>query len=144
MKDAQLLNGDIQHLYFPDGHDKAGYFKGMAQILVERGYTNAPHLPAECREFKCPGGKSDCCCQQLMYTQADFANVESNLEATCHSRGFGVIFLPKYHCELNFIEQCWGFAKRLYQKKDRSSSEAILKRNVIESLDSVPLLSMRQ
>jgi hypothetical protein len=26
MKDAQLPNGDIQHLYFPDGHDKAGYF----------------------------------------------------------------------------------------------------------------------
>ncbi|KAG2058716.1 hypothetical protein BDR06DRAFT_1003904 [Suillus hirtellus] len=117
MKDAWLLNGDVQPLYFPDGHDKAGYFKGMAQILVERGYTNAPNLPAECREFKCPGGKSDCC-RQLMYTQADFANVESNLEATCHARGFDVIFLPKYHCELNFIEQCWGFAKCLYRKKD--------------------------
>ncbi|KAG2046448.1 hypothetical protein BDR06DRAFT_899234 [Suillus hirtellus] len=144
MKDAWLLNGDVQPLYFPDGHDKASYFKGMAQILVERGYTNAPNLPAECQEFKCPGGKSDCCCWRLMYTQADFANVESNLEATCHARGFDVIFLPKYHCELNFIEQCWGFAKRLYRKKDRSSSEAILECNVIESLDSVPLLSMRR
>ncbi|OAX30494.1 hypothetical protein K503DRAFT_807191 [Rhizopogon vinicolor AM-OR11-026] len=40
-----------QPLYFPDGHEKAGYFKGMAQILVERGYANAPRLPAECRDF---------------------------------------------------------------------------------------------
>ncbi|KAJ8589479.1 hypothetical protein M405DRAFT_717033, partial [Rhizopogon salebrosus TDB-379] len=60
-----------------------------------------------------------------------FTNVESNLEASCHARGFDVIFLPKYHCEHNFIEQCWGLAERLYRKKDRSPSGAVLKQNVI-------------
>ena len=144
MMDARLPNGDVQPLYFPDGHEKAGWFKGMAQILVERGFTDAPRLPAECREFKCPKGKSDCCCRRLMYTQPDFANVESNLETSCRARGFDVIFLPKYHCELNFIEQCWGFAKRLYRKKYCSSLEAVLECNVIESLDAIPIISMRQ
>jgi transposase len=79
-----------------------------------------------------------------MYTQPDFANVKSNLESLCHTQGVDVIFLPKYHCELNFIEQCWGYAKRLYRMKDRSSSEADLERNVIESLNAVPKLSMRR
>ncbi|KAG1789416.1 uncharacterized protein HD556DRAFT_1447031 [Suillus plorans] len=44
MIDATLPNGDLQPLYFAEGHVKAGWFKGMAQILVECGYENAPHL----------------------------------------------------------------------------------------------------
>ncbi|OJA15159.1 hypothetical protein AZE42_13960, partial [Rhizopogon vesiculosus] len=35
----------------------------------------------------------------------------SKLESTCHAQGSDIIFLPKYYCELNFIEQCWGHAK---------------------------------
>ncbi|OAX43516.1 hypothetical protein K503DRAFT_680822 [Rhizopogon vinicolor AM-OR11-026] len=54
------------------------------------------------------------------------------------------IFLPKYHCELNFIEQCWGCAGRVYRREARSSSGAILEHNVIiESLDAVLQSSMR-
>jgi hypothetical protein len=144
MANAWLPNGDPQPLYFPEGHARAGWFKGMAEILVERGYENAPRLWTECKDFKCPDGRTDCCCRRLMYTQPDFANVKSNLESLCHTQGVDVIFLPKYHCELNFIEQCWGYAKRLYRMKDRSSSEADLERNVIESLNAVPKLSMRR
>ncbi|KIJ64675.1 hypothetical protein HYDPIDRAFT_51337, partial [Hydnomerulius pinastri MD-312] len=76
--------------------------------------------------------------------EPDFVNVESLLEASCRARGFDVIFLPKFHCELNFIEQCWGFAKRIYRMKERSSAEDVLERNVIDSLDAVPLLTMRK
>ncbi|KAH7904621.1 hypothetical protein BJ138DRAFT_1106667 [Hygrophoropsis aurantiaca] len=79
MGDGHLPNGDLQPLYFPDGHEKAGWFKGMAQILTERGYEN-----------------------------------------------------------------CWGYAKRLYRTKPWSSSEAALEKNVIDSLEGVPLTSMRR
>jgi hypothetical protein len=34
MAEARLLNGDCQPLYFTDGHDKAGYFKGVTHILT--------------------------------------------------------------------------------------------------------------
>jgi hypothetical protein len=146
MGDGRLPNGDPQSLYFPEGpNDKSGWFKGMSQILVERGYTNAPNLKAQCKDFKCPGdGKDDCCCRRIMYSQPDFANVESVLEASCRARGFDVIFLPKFHCELNFIEQCWGFAKRIYRMKDSSSSAAALEKNVIDSLDAVLMLAIRR
>jgi hypothetical protein len=58
--------------------------------------------------------------------------VESNLEASCRARESDVIFSLKYHYEHNFIEQCWSFAKRLYRKKDLSSSGGVLERNVVE------------
>ncbi|KAI5993568.1 hypothetical protein EDD15DRAFT_2167169 [Pisolithus albus] len=105
MADGQMPNGDPQPLYFPDGHEKAGWFKGMAQILVERGYESAHALPSECKDFKCPSGRdSYCCCRRLMFNQPDFANVDSLLESSCRVQGFNVVFLPKFHCELNFIE----------------------------------------
>jgi hypothetical protein len=66
------------------------------------------------------------------------------LEIACRARGFDVIFLPKYNCELNFIEQCWGYAKRIYRHKTRSSSEAALERIVVESLDAITQSSMRR
>jgi hypothetical protein len=38
-----------------------------------------------------------------MYSQPDFTSVESRLESSCRVRGFHVIFVPKYRCELNSL-----------------------------------------
>ena len=65
-------------------------------------------------------------------------------EIAFNSRGFEIYFLPKFHCELNFIEQCWGFAKRVYRLNPESSREDVLKRNAIAALDAVPIESMRR
>jgi hypothetical protein len=80
----------------------------------------------------------------MLYNEPDFVGVESLLETHCKSRGYGVIFLPKFHCELNFIEQCWGYAKWKYQLNPPSSLEVDLEANMIAALDSVPLESMRR
>jgi hypothetical protein len=52
MTDAKFKDGSLQSLYFPEGHARAGVFKGMLNILEERGFTGMQSLRAKCKEFK--------------------------------------------------------------------------------------------
>jgi transposase len=134
-------------LYFDTDHPShPGQFKGMKVLLQER---NAPpsvlKLNAECKNFNCPnGGKSDCCMRRVLFRHPHFASPPSLLFETCKTRGISVLFLPKFHPELNFIEQCWGYAKCVYRLKPFSKETAVLERNTLESLESVPLVCMRR
>jgi transposase len=49
--------------------------------------------------------------------------------------GYEVIFFPKYHPGLNFIEQCWGYAKCIYRLFSASSSGEDLERNLLAALE---------
>lgn len=144
MADGQHPDGSPQSFYFPEGHERAGVFKGMQQILEERGFKNLKDLPTECSGFKCPKGSDRCCCRRLLYRQPDFEEVESLLEMVCRAGGYSVIFLPKFHCELNPIEQCWCNAKQRYRTYSPTTSEAKLEENVVTALDSVPRPTMRR
>ncbi|KAF9503028.1 hypothetical protein BS47DRAFT_1310359 [Hydnum rufescens UP504] len=111
MGDA-TFNGKPQSLYFSNNHPThPGLFKGMAVILEECGYLNAQTLCPQCPDFKHKKGAVNCCCCWLLFSEPDFVNIDSILEGHCHEHGFTVLFLPKFHCEINFIEMCWGFAK---------------------------------
>ncbi|KDQ50719.1 hypothetical protein JAAARDRAFT_185917 [Jaapia argillacea MUCL 33604] len=144
MAEGRLPDGSPQSFYFPVGHPRAGVFKGMTIILEERGFKDVGKLNAECPKFQCPKGATSCCTRRLLYSQPDFVDVESRVETICKSRGFRAFFLPKFHCELNFIEQCWGHAKRTYRLNPPSSSEQDLEKNVLAALDAVPLATMRR
>ena len=146
MSDGKLPSGGPQSFYFgpDDPRGPEGNFKGMVIILEERGFKDMDKVRAECKGFKCPKDTPRCCCCRVLFNQPDFVNVQSRLEDFCNSQGIQVVFLPKFHCELNFIEQCWGYAKRKYREYPSSSSEASLEKNVILALDSVPLETMRR
>ncbi|GJE94098.1 hypothetical protein PsYK624_102660 [Phanerochaete sordida] len=143
MTGARLPDGSSQSLYFPEGHPQAHVFKGMEIVLAERG-IDVSKLPAQCGNFKCAPPALDCCCRRVMYNQPDFQEAVSLLEIHCKERGFQVLFLPKFHCELNPIEQCWGTAKRAYRMYPDSSLEAVLETNVAQALAVVDICTIRR
>lgn len=141
MHDA-TFNDRPQPLYFPPGHPRAGVFKGMVKILEERGFEDIAKKRYECQGFKCPAPALDCCVRRTLFNQPDFTDVKSILKTACEARGVQVIFLPKFHCELNPIEQCWGYAKRLYRLNPESSCEDALEKNALAALEAIPLHCM--
>ncbi|KDQ07621.1 hypothetical protein BOTBODRAFT_119805 [Botryobasidium botryosum FD-172 SS1] len=145
MGKGKLADDTPQSFYYPDGHEFAGVFKGMAVILEERGYADTKKLRAECPGFKCPSVRANpCCCRRLLYNEPDFVNVKSLLETACEKRGFLVLFVPKFHCELNFIELCWGYSKRIYQEFPMLSAEEDLEKNVLKALEAIPIETIRR
>ncbi|KAJ8595645.1 hypothetical protein M405DRAFT_806819 [Rhizopogon salebrosus TDB-379] len=114
MADGRFADGTVQSFYFPEGHEHAGAFKGMAEILKERGFDGTGKL------------RAGCCCRRLLYNQPDFVDIKSNLELACGIRGYE------------------GYAKRMYRQFSPNSSEAVLEQNMLKALDAVPLTSMRK
>lgn len=145
MEDGRLADGTRQSFYFPDNDkEHPGWFKGMAQILHERRLSDISEKLYECPGFKCEEGRTDCCCRRALFSQPDFEARDSILEEVARSLGTQVIFLPKYHCELNPIEQLWGQAKKVYREKPESNREAALRENMEAAVKSVPELSIRK
>ena len=139
------LTGDPQQFYFPDDHPAMpGWFKGMEQIIRERGLWPEDGLPAECPGFNCPEGQVSCCCRRVLFNQADFVSQKSQLQELIESRGHICDFYPKYHCELNFIEQYWGAAKLRFRVSGRASTINQLEKLMIKCLDDVPLIQIRR
>ena len=144
MANGVLPNGQPQSLYFPEGHPQAGVFKGMATILTERGFFKEATLNAQCKDFKCPNDRIDCCCRRFLFNQPDFTAVESTLETRCKEHGFPALFLPKFHPELNPIEQCWCRAKLMYREFPPSPKEVVMHSYVVDTLDAISLKHIRQ
>jgi hypothetical protein len=145
MRNTVLPNGDTQSFYFEEDHPTMpGWFKGMEQIIRERGLWRESGLLAQCEGFKYVQGKTDCCCRRLLFTQPDFVAQKSQLEEFITSHGHICNFYPKYHCELNFIEQYWGAAKFRYRNTSKTNNIVEMEKNMLTCLDDIPLLQIRR
>ena len=142
---STTFNSQPQEFYYPDNHpEMPGWFKGMETIICEHGLWPEQGLLAQCGQFKCPPGQTECCCRRLLFNQPDFVAQKSQLKEYITSRGHICDFYPKYHCELNFIEQYWGAAKFRYRISPKTSNIKDMEKNVLSCLDDVPLLQIKR
>ena len=81
--------------------------------------------------------------EKLLAAQPDFAFVKNWLQTVVEASGHVQVFLPKFHCELNFIEMIWGYTKAALRKRCKNSFED-LKLNLPLQLESVPIDFIRR
>ena len=114
MKDGWFTqNGQkaVQPMIFLANHPESpGQPKGIKQVLQERGLWT-DKLKLKCRD-KCQAGLIHCYARQLLGMQPDFQEQCSLVQEVIEAAGHLCILLPKFHCELNFIEYFWGAMKR--------------------------------
>ena len=94
--------------------------------------------------FQMPDGHMDCCCRRLLFSQPDFILQKSQLREMIESCGHICDFYPKYHCELNFIEQCWGAVKLRFHVAGHARTLNNMEKKVIACLNNIPLLQIRR
>lgn len=149
MEDGFFSTGVRQPFYYPDNHPTyPGCFKGMRQILIERGcYTAEALAPlhAQCRDFECKTNDYDICCvRKILYNEPDFKHQPPIVEEVCRNQGFEILFTPKFHCEVSFLEQCWCNSKQRYREYPPAATEDEIESDIRRSLDEIPITTMRR
>jgi hypothetical protein len=94
-----------------------GRVKGIQHSLMERGLWSpeVKKLKLKCKKEEEHIGDS-CCKTRLLSRQPDFLRQKPAVVEYLESRGHLCLLLPKYHCELNWIERWWGLAKQHTRK----------------------------
>jgi len=148
-KQARMRNGWFmqdevkisQNMLFPPDHpDRANEPKGIKVILMERGLYQS-HLRGKCPS-RCEPDAAACCNKRILELQPDFQDQKSLVQETIEEAGHLCIFLPKFHCELNFIEFFWGKVKKDLHDNCDGTFET-LKKNLPLALRSVQLSTIR-
>jgi hypothetical protein len=118
-KQARMRNGWFiqdgqnvsQPMIFPSDHpgNYADQPKGIKTILAKQGIVR-PGLCGKCK--KCEFESESCCLKRILENQPDFLAQKSLVQEVIEAAGHMCIFLPKFHCELNFIEYYWSAVKK--------------------------------
>ena len=120
----------------------------MEHIIHEHGLWPTNRLCCECPGFKCSQREGqlqpNCCCRRILFMQPDFTSQRPQLQEFIESRGHLCDFYPKYHCELNFIEQYGGAAKLRYCVAGRARTLDTMEKKMLECLDDIPLEQIRR
>jgi hypothetical protein len=131
-----------QPMIFPSNHPVyPGQPKGMQKVLEERGLWRSG-LRMQCKQ-SCTTDSTDCCAHRIIERQPDFAQQQSLVQEVIETAGHLCIFLPKFHCELNFIEYFWGSVKKWLRKHCDYTFET-LKANLPIAMSSVPVELIRR
>ena len=126
IRNGWYLNENGERLEQRMQHDD-GKPKGLETILRERGkFHNGRGYRllkiCQCCASKIPHSERTwiedevskylCCATFVLSQEPDFLEQREWLtEVIENELGFNIFFYPKFHCELNFIEQLWGWIK---------------------------------
>ena len=95
----------------------------------------------EATRVKCTS--STCCTTSILENQSDFKEQCSLVQQTIEELGHFCLFLPKYHCKLNFIEYFWGAVKK-YLRDNTDYTFKCLQDNVPKAMASVLLTTIQK
>ena len=109
--------GKVQKMVLDDGTPK-----GMKRVLEERGINTSRMLADDMRI--------------VLSFHEDFRKEKTIVEHYLNGRGHKVMFIPKFHCELNPIERVWGQAK-VYSRMYTNFTLPRLRQIIDPALDSV-------
>ena len=131
-----------------------GRNKGLEALLTERGLYPTGGLKGSCANAAAHSDDNQCCCARLLAVQPDFAAecsalqhvVEARITITnaygCYtSQRHKCLFLPKFHCELNWIERMWGASKQFCRANCMYSIQGLrdtVPLSLSQSLDDLP------
>jgi hypothetical protein len=122
-----------------------GVQKGLRTVLTERGkFRDAGghalrKLCEACEagvlreQRQAEGFDVDACC--ATFQEPDFLAQREWLTEVVEGHGCTIIFYPKYHCELNFIELIWGWLKG-YHRRTCTYKFADLQRELPASMEA--------
>lgn len=155
LRDGWFMQGDTkvkQSMVFPQDHPQfPGQPKGMKQVLIERGLFRQG-LVMLCRKKNnsdgtqsggCDTTVTDCCACRIIEHQPDFLEQKSLVQETVEAAGHLCIILPKFHCELNFIEFFWGAVKH-YLRENCDYTFSTLQKNMPQALKSVSIETIQK
>ncbi len=125
--------------------------KGVQRILTERGLWDK--LDGRRKLFECglckagtpPPGNIYCCGVHLLSEQPDFKEQLEMLQEVIKRHGdtCKIIYFPKYHCELNYIEVVWGYLKNKLRRECTFSFPDLCDK-IDQEIMSIPLKFIRR
>jgi hypothetical protein len=84
-----------------------------------------------------------CCARTVLSAEPDFQQQKGRLQEELECRGQLVIFYPKFHCELNFIERYWCGCKWYARENCQYTLEG-LRETIPEALNSVSFATIHR
>jgi hypothetical protein len=96
-----------------------------------------------CKKPNCDLDATTCCTTHILSRQPDFQEQKSLVQEVMEAAGHICIFLPKFHCELNFIEFFWGAMKK-YLREHCDYTYSGLQKNIPDALKLVDVLTIQK
>lgn len=146
--------GRPQSMNFPGDYEVEnlrGLPKGIKQVLLERGLWSDVKEDGSRFVYRCPikdqkstcSPKGGCCAVSTLALEPDFQSQKGSLQEEIEALGHRVIFYPKFHCELNFIERVWCAAKH-FARVNCTYNFNDLRKTVPKAMASVPPESIQR